>query len=255
MLYKANCKEQLKKLAEEKTGFYDALITDPPYGLTNQPLTNVTVGNHWKDMNKWDTHDLDWLDDAIPLIKENGNIVIFTDWHKINLLEEKLESLDCTVKDLIRWEKNKVNNPYICKVRFVSDCEYALWAVKGRKPGHTFNLLGNRHVKPFVKATLYKEEYVNGRHPTQKPIAVGKFIIEHLTNPNDNILDPFCGSASFGVAAIQCGRGYTGIEIDDSFYTLSEANLADAIKKKMNDELDKNKVEEKVVLEKVKNEA
>lgn len=49
-------------------------------------------------------------------------------------------------------------------------------------------------------------------HPTQKPIALGRYLIKTYSNPGDIILDNACGSGSFLVAALQEGRNFIGIE-------------------------------------------
>ncbi len=53
-------------------------------------------------------------------------------------------------------------------------------------------------------------------HPTQKPIALGRYLIRTYTNPGDIILDNACGSGSFLVAALQEGRNFIGIEKNEN---------------------------------------
>lgn len=240
-LHLGDCNTILEKLTDQ---VFDALITDPPYGLCGNKQTNKEYGKMWKEMEKWDKEvDYNWLDKAIPLLKDSANIVIFTDWRKISHLVEKLESLGCSVKELIRYEKSRGTNPFTASYRFVCDCEYAVWAVKGQHVTYTFHKFDNKQVKPRIKAVLYKSERKNGKHPTQKPYAVGRFIIEHLTNEGDTILDPFAGSASFGVAAVSLGRKYVGIEISEDYYKLAESNIRDRIE-------DNERIEEIVKVDK-----
>ncbi len=63
----------------------------------------------------------------------------------------------------------------------------------------------------------YKKDTLN-IHPTQKPIALLRKLISIFSNPNDTILDFTCGSGSTGIAAIQEGRKFVGIELDTEFY-------------------------------------
>ncbi|OHT11732.1 hypothetical protein TRFO_18817 [Tritrichomonas foetus] len=174
----------------------------------------------------------------------------FCDWRKISLLVAKLESLGCSVKELIRYEKSRGTNPYTAGYRFCCDCEYAVWAVKGQHLTYTFHRFIDKQVKPKVKAVLYKVERLNGKHPTQKPLAVGDFLIKHLTNEGDVILDPFTGSASFGRSAIRLGRKFVGIEIDEDYYKLAESNLMDAFADK--EKIDKLLAEHEKEKEEVK---
>ena len=49
-------------------------------------------------------------------------------------------------------------------------------------------------------------------HPTQKPVALGRYLVRTFTNPGDLVLDHAFGSGSFLVAALLEGRNFTGIE-------------------------------------------
>ena len=59
----------------------------------------------------------------------------------------------------------------------------------------------------------------------QKPRRVSSTLIEILTNTGDKILDPFCGSASFGVTALLLKRDYVGIEKDEKYFQIAQKNL------------------------------
>ena len=65
-------------------------------------------------------------------------------------------------------------------------------------------------------------------HPTQKPIAVMRWIIQELTQPDDVIFDPFMGSGSTGVAALQLGRRFIGCEIDPNYFATAEKRIKQA---------------------------
>lgn len=55
-------------------------------------------------------------------------------------------------------------------------------------------------------------------HSTQKPVALGKYIIETYSNPGERVLDFTMGSGSFGVACQETGRSFTGIEKETNIY-------------------------------------
>ncbi len=67
-------------------------------------------------------------------------------------------------------------------------------------------------------------------HPTQKPLAVMLWVIENYTKPGDTILDPFMGSGTTGVACVQLGRNFIGIEIDARYFAIAQKRIADAEK-------------------------
>lgn len=64
-------------------------------------------------------------------------------------------------------------------------------------------------------------------HRTQKPLPLLKKWIMQFTDPGDLILDPFCGSATTGVAALQLGRSFKGIEVDQKHHATALGRLRD----------------------------
>ena len=65
-------------------------------------------------------------------------------------------------------------------------------------------------------------------HKWGKGISFGKKMIEMLTGENDHILDPFMGSGTTGVAAVQLGRNFTGIEIDPKYFEIAKKRIEQA---------------------------
>ena len=72
-------------------------------------------------------------------------------------------------------------------------------------------------------------EKIHGKHPTQKPIDLLKRIILASTNKGDIILDPFTGSSTTGISAIQNGRKFIGIDLDKKYLDLSIQRIEDLI--------------------------
>mgnify|MGYP003978343227 FL=1 len=70
-----------------------------------------------------------------------------------------------------------------------------------------------------------KKEKLNGKHPTQKPLALLERLIEAATDKNDLVIDPFSGSGTTGVACKNLGRKYIGIEIDKNYNALARKRL------------------------------
>jgi 16S rRNA G966 N2-methylase RsmD len=62
-------------------------------------------------------------------------------------------------------------------------------------------------------------------HPAQKPLSVYQWLISILTKPGELIVDPFAGSGTCGVAAVQLNRRYYGIEIDPTYLHLAESRI------------------------------
>jgi site-specific DNA-methyltransferase (adenine-specific) len=66
-------------------------------------------------------------------------------------------------------------------------------------------------------------------HPTQKPVALGSYLIRTYSNPRDAVLDNTMGSGSFGVSAVEEGRSFIGIERDPGYFAIAERRLAGAV--------------------------
>jgi site-specific DNA-methyltransferase (adenine-specific) len=62
-------------------------------------------------------------------------------------------------------------------------------------------------------------------HPTQKPVALMEYLIRTYTNPGELVLDSCMGSGTTGVAALNCGREFIGIEIDDKYFRIAEERI------------------------------
>ena len=64
-------------------------------------------------------------------------------------------------------------------------------------------------------------------HPTQKPVALYKWLLANYASPGDKILDTHVGSGSSLIACEQMGFEYIGFEIDKDYYDAANKRLAD----------------------------
>ena len=79
----------------------------------------------------------------------------------------------------------------------------------------------------FQNTPPEKQQPKSNNHPTVKPIALLKKIIQLFKTPNPlHVLDPFMGSGSMGIACIELGVSYTGVELDAEYYTIAQTRLA-----------------------------
>ena len=65
-------------------------------------------------------------------------------------------------------------------------------------------------------------------HPTQKPVSLCEYLIKTYSNEGDTVLDNCMGSGSTGVAAVQCGRDFIGIEKDEGYFRLAKERIEQA---------------------------
>ena len=76
--------------------------------------------------------------------------------------------------------------------------------------------------------SVQKPHPSNSQHPTEKPVELMKWLIETYTREGDTILDPFMGSGTTGVACVQTGRNFIGIEIDPTYFAIAEKRIKEA---------------------------
>lgn len=69
-----------------------------------------------------------------------------------------------------------------------------------------------------------------GSHPTQKPIALLEYLIRTYTNEGETVLDNTMGSGSTGVACVNTGRNFIGIEKDDRYFEIARNRIDEAVK-------------------------
>ena len=78
--------------------------------------------------------------------------------------------------------------------------------------------------------TTPKNEKLLGKHPTQKPKKLLDRIIKIASKKGDLILDPFCGSSTTGVCAVENDRRYIGIDINKDYIELSKLRIKEVTK-------------------------
>lgn len=77
---------------------------------------------------------------------------------------------------------------------------------------------------PRAKARLDGKE-----HPTQKPVEVMKWCLDQLPKTTISVIDPFTGSASIGVACVDRGIQFTGIEREPKYFDIARRRISDAL--------------------------
>lgn len=116
-----------------------------------------------------------------------------------------------------RGRAPRVHQNYTSKSAYVAyrhECAYILAKGSPARP---------RNPLPDVLGWKYSG---NRHHPTEKPVTSLQPLIESFTHPNAIVLDPFAGSGSTCVAALQSGRRYIGIELLEQYHRAGQQRLA-----------------------------
>jgi site-specific DNA-methyltransferase (adenine-specific) len=77
----------------------------------------------------------------------------------------------------------------------------------------------------------FENEAFKGKrlHPTQKPVALLEYLIKTYTNEGKTVLDNCMGSGSTGVACVNTGRDFIGIELDKEYFNIAESRINEAL--------------------------
>lgn len=90
---------------------------------------------------------------------------------------------------------------------------------KQTKTGYPVNLLEIKGFNSSEKARV---------HPAQKPVELLEYLVKTYSNEGETVLDNCMGSGSTGVACMNTGRKFIGIELDKGYFDISERRIADA---------------------------
>jgi DNA modification methylase len=194
-LFQADCMDVLPTLPK-----VDAVITDPPYGTADLwSAPNVPKARKWHLFGEGEIQQWDTPQDVVLTFPKLAPKVIVWGGQFYPLP---------TSRAWLVWNK-------IIRNFSTSVCELA-WTNLD-KPVDAFD---------FSHGALAAE---GKEHPTQKPLGLMTWCIEHAS-PCDLILDPFMGSGTTGVAAIQMGRSFIGIEREPKYFDIACRRIEQAQK-------------------------
>ena len=71
-------------------------------------------------------------------------------------------------------------------------------------------------------------------HPTQKPVELLEYLIKSYTNEGETVLDNCMGSGSTGVACVNTGRDFIGIELNEEYFNIAENRINEAFENRIN---------------------
>ena len=72
---------------------------------------------------------------------------------------------------------------------------------------------------------LHQRKSVGNNHPTVKPVALMRYLIQLIAPKHSVILDPFTGSGSTGMAAVELGHRFVGCELDSDYVTIAKRRI------------------------------
>ena len=197
----------------------DAIITDPPYGMSFQ-------SNYRKDKHNEIANDssLEWVDDFIDkcysVSNNNTAHYMFSSFHNIDIFKQAIEK-KFKLKNILVWEKNNTSMGDL-KGDFAPKVEFVLFFQKGRR---LINGKRDPNIFKFKRTG-------NNLHPTEKPVDMMEYLISKFTDEGQVVLDPFMGSGTTGVACKNLGRDFIGIELDENYFEIAKKRIEDTVVEK-----------------------
>lgn len=220
-----DCLERMKEIPD---GSVDAIICDPPFGTTQNKWDSVIpLEDMWTNLKR--------------VIKPNGAIVLSATQPFTSTLI--LSNLDMFKYQWV-WEKSKPTGHLNAKkqplrkhedivVFYRKQCTYN---PQGLKDTHAVVSRTNRgnygdcskttvQTKTGYPASILQFPTTTGVHPTQKPVALMEYLIKTYTNEGETVLDFTFGSGTTGVAAVNTGRSFIGIEMDETYFNIAKKRI------------------------------
>lgn len=198
-IYNMDCMDGMKEFPDK---YFELAIVDPPYG--NDLSGGRSAKNGWNSKINWDKCNKGWnlnkptLEYFIELQRVSQNQIIWGGNYFANMLPNS----ECW----LIWDKGQRNFS-------LADGEMA-WT--------SFNKA--MRIYTLHRAVANQEKRI---HPTQKPVALYKWLLKNYAKPGDKILDTHVGSGSSIIACLDMGFEFIGFEIDNEYYEAACKRIAE----------------------------
>ncbi len=203
--FNTDCMEGMKQIPDK---YFDLAIVDPPYGIGESGAKNKTRTGGLakpKDYKAFHGDDLKPPDGEYfkELMRVSKNQIIWGSNHFISRIPY---DSSCWIV----WDKDNGETDF-------ADCELAWSSFRTAVRQFRFKWQG------MLQGNMKNKEY--RIHPTQKPVALYKWLLKNYAKPGDKILDTHVGSASSLIACHDLGFEYLGFELDTDYYRMATERL------------------------------
>jgi site-specific DNA-methyltransferase (adenine-specific) len=205
----------------------DHVITDPPYESIVQNAIDLDMlakryGRKSSVLN-FDNIDNDRARAAALFASiSQGWVIAFAHPTGITPWRDDMEAAGMKYKQVMAWVKPDATPQFTGdRPSLGFEAMMLFWAGQGRSKWNGGGKRGvfTHHVNPSDR---------DGRHPTEKPLALMRELITLFTNEGDLVCDPYMGSGSTAVACIQTGRRFVGCEMNPKYYAIAVERITAA---------------------------
>ncbi|MDO8421136.1 MAG: DNA methyltransferase [Parvibaculum sp.] len=215
-LYLADCRDVLPRIRGAKV-----LCSDPPYRLTAGGkytgemggVFAVEVYDNDGGIVDCDIEFSDWMPLAFAALADDADAYVMANDKNQNAAQNAMLNAGFKFHNLLVWDKGTATpNRW-----YMKNLEFTIYSWKGRARGITDKGAKQLIRCPQVDVTL---------HPTEKPVALMKHYITNSTDAGATVLDPFMGTGTTGVAALESGRAFIGIESSEKWFDVACERLS-----------------------------
>ncbi len=208
----------------------DIVVTDPPYGIRYKSgfqrigrggdgRTIARDADFFTNIPGDEELTFQWLEPTHRVLRDECAIYCFTHWRTWCGLMSAMQGVGFTVKNMLVMRKSNHGMGDL-RGAWAPKHELCLFATKGR---HLLRHPEGRRPDVIDVPILFSG--ARRYHPAQKPTRWFDDIILASSDERGIVLDPFAGSGSIGVSALQAGRKYTGIEKDSEMADIARTRL------------------------------
>ncbi len=224
-LRQGDCIELMKSIPD---GTVDLVVTDPPYVIetTGSGIYKQADKQYVKELNGMKDGFSEAVLDELCRVMKKINVYFFCSQKQIiPLLDYFVKKRKCNY-NLLTWHKT---NPIpACGNKYLTDTEFILFfREKGVRIEGEFKTKFTYYVTPLNQSD--KKKY---KHPTIKPVNILENFVVNSCPEEGVVLDPFMGSGSTGVACVNTGRRFIGMELDPGYFEIAKKRIEDAKKER-----------------------
>lgn len=206
--------DALQVLPRLAAGVVDAIVTDPPYGISYQSAWRKKA--RFAVLENDDAPCVEWMPEAFRVLRDGGAVLCFCRWDVQEAFRAALEAAGFTIKSQVIWDRD--NHGMGDLQGAFAPCHDVIWfAVKGR-----FKFPGARP-RSVVRSGRLNGEAMT--HPTEKPVDLMRRLVSYVAKEGDLVLDPFAGSGATGMAAVLHGCRFLGVEINEEYAAKARTRL------------------------------
>ena len=208
-LYHGDCLKLMKDIPDESV---DMILTDPPYGVTRCKWDKVQLFEPmWEEYRR--------------IIKPNGCIAIFAGEPFSSALVQS--NLKMYRYELI-WKKD-IHSDFLNAKRKPLKIHDKIQIYYEKQPTYKMHSYEAKSgITERYPTTVLELKREVGIHPTQKPVPLLAWLIRTYTDAGNVVLDSFMGSGSTGVACVQEGRNFIGIEQERRYFEIAQRRIEEA---------------------------